>query len=100
MCKDEVNCRGIQSKAGTAINELGKHFEIWIFSGMPSGSIDEDKRKRELASFLDENGIHYDRIILNKPLACFLIDDRAIHHVSWTKTLAEVKRRVGEWPPT
>jgi hypothetical protein len=99
VCKEEIYCNEIQEGAKEVINELAKYFRVWIFSGMPTNTADTVSRKKEIGDLLDKNEIHYDDIILNKPLACFIIDDRAVRHTSWKTTFAQIKRRVGRWPP-
>jgi len=75
-----------------ALEELHKTFDIWIFTG--SGHFWDEEKLNSIKAFLDQYKIPYDRILTDKPPACFMIDDRAIHHTGWENTLREIKSRV------
>ena len=92
VAKDSI-IRGCDVKEAMMI--LKKWFRIIIFTGNPDGLdfIKSGRYKEEIKEFLDENEIPYDKIMFTKPPAMFIIDDRGIHHESWTKTIEEVLRR-------
>jgi hypothetical protein len=46
-----------------------------------------------MRKFLKKHGIPFDRILQIKPPACFIIDDRAIHHTSWKSTMNTITAR-------
>lgn len=89
-----------QEGAREAITQLSKQFRIWIYTGNINHLDKEDNPKfqvmrtiGEIAYFLDNNQIPYEKILQTKPPAAFIIDDRAIHHKGWNNTLMEISRR-------
>lgn len=54
-----------------------------------------DCDKRVTKRWLKENGIEYDVLVLNKPPAAYLVDDRAISFSGWDKVLAIVEQDDG-----
>ena len=105
-CDDGLENDGIQKGAKEALDELSKDFRIWIYTGDPTlvtesaGIPNGEKFGRTIAdikNFLEEHDIPYNRILQTKPPACFLVDDRAITHKSWAKTIMEIKNRIGKW---
>jgi len=54
---------------------------------------DEQHRKDGVEDWLKKYEIPYDEIRYGKPPACFIIDDRAVHHTGWRDTLREIRRR-------
>jgi len=98
-CEDGLDNDGIQEGAGEAILALSKDFRIWIYTG--SGQhLDEAKTLQRLKSSIENtliwNGIPFEKVLQTKPPACFIIDDRAIHHKSWTQTIQEIEKRRGK----
>lgn len=86
----------LQLGAKEVIQELSKDFQIYIFTGSAKFIKGADKYQRsvdDIKRFLIENEIPFDKILQTKPPACFIIDDRAIHHVSWHQTLREIEIR-------
>ena len=81
----------LQEGVKDALSKLAKDFEIVILSG--GGNYIPDYKQR-IITFLNKHSIPYDRVIANKPPACFMIDDRAIHHKGWKETLSEIQRRI------
>lgn len=96
-CKDRLNGDGLQDGARETLVELSKNFRIWIFTG--SGEhLDLAKPlqrpKKTIEMWLRNYGIPFEKVLQIKPPACFIIDDRAIHHKSWRETSEEIKRRL------
>lgn len=87
----------LQDGAVEAIQKLSKDFNIIIYTGNPDklgcllGDIIEYKNK--IIKFLEKYNIPFKMINFSKPPAMFIIDDRAIHHKGWDKTLLEIERR-------
>ena len=77
-----------QPEAKKILDDLHNRYTIIIFTGRVSGA-------KQIIEYLKLYKIPFDVVQLNKPQACFIIDDRAIHHVSWLKTSQEIKRRGG-----
>lgn len=95
-CKDGLKDDGLQDGVREALIELSKHFQIWIFTGnydYLDANIPVKRTVKAIREFLTSHGIPFDNVLQTKPPACFIIDDRAIHHKSWKDTLAEIKRR-------
>lgn len=88
----------LQDGVVEAIQKLSKKFRIVIYSGDPTICIQEGKLpnfyRENIIKFLANNHIPFDDIFFTKPPAMFIIDDRAIHHEGWDKTLSEVERRI------
>lgn len=69
-----------------ALAELRKKgFQIVIYTGFPD--------LVKVRSWLYRWGIPFDGVMPKPNQAAFIIDDRAIHHTSWTETLEEIERR-------
>jgi hypothetical protein len=51
-------------------------------------------QKIEIEEKLNKWGIPFDEVMINKPQACFMIDDRAVHHKSWKTTIEEIRGRL------
>lgn len=97
-CPDFSGEYELQEGAKEVIEELSKNFEIVIYTGNPKGLHWLPLNyKEKIIKFLFDNDIHYDRFLATKPPACFLVDDRAITHKSWTNTMIEIKNRMGKW---
>lgn len=76
----------LQKGAKEALEQLSKTFRIVIFTGNPSGlSWLPTDYKVHMEEWLRTNGIPFSQVLFTKPPACFIIDDRAIHHLSWAK---------------
>lgn len=105
-CKDGNRNYTVQKGVKEALISLRKTFRIVIYTGNPSGmswlknhlykgGIDGIfGYKAHMKWWLKQHEIPFDDIIFTKPPACFLIDDRAIHHTSWANTLSEINRRM------
>lgn len=87
-CADGLFGDGIQEGTKEAILELSKRFRIWIYTGVV-----KQFKSRDIEDFLAREGVPYEKIVRTKPPACFIIDDRAIHHISWKDTMSEIRRR-------
>jgi hypothetical protein len=72
-----------------SISELSDRFKIVLLTGRRA-----IEQKYEIADNLKKWDIPFDDIILNKPQACFMIDDRAIHHTSWKVTMDTIRNRL------
>ena len=81
----------LQEGVREALVELHKMFDIVILSG---GGNYVPNYQAIIQEFLEKHQIPYDRIEDKKPPACFMIDDRAIHHKGWEETLSEIQRRL------
>lgn len=92
-CEGGLVGDGLQQGAKEAIQELSKYFRIWIYSGNPKHTKHSSSQQRDIRPFLVKYQIPYEKILQTKPLACFIIDDRAIHHTSWKRTMSEVRKR-------
>ena len=88
-CDDGLNGDGIQDGAKEGMELLSKYFRLWIYSGTHP-----DYKQRDIEGFLKEHNIVVDRILRTKPPACFIIDDRAIYHTSWTSTINQIDKRL------
>lgn len=98
-CSDGIESDAVQRGAKKAITELSKTFEIWIFTGnyeYLSKSTPVNRTVASIELFLKKNGIPFDKILQTKPPACFIIDDRAIHHANWALTMEQVNGRLGK----
>lgn len=81
-----------QKGVNKALNKLrSRGFRILIFTG--SGEFWDAQNCSRIIEWLDYNYIPYDEIRFNKPAVAFIVDDRAIHHKSWEKTLKEIEER-------
>lgn len=77
-----------------ALQRLRKRFRVVVFTGY--GSVDGTAdAKAEIGEYLTRHRIPFDEIVDGKPPACFMIDDRAVRHVSWTDTILEIEERLG-----
>lgn len=90
-CSDWDGKHRLQKGVKEALQKLSKDFDIVILT---AGGNYFRGYKRMVKKFLKENGIPFTRIDASKPPAVFLIDDRAIHHEGWEKTLEEINRRI------
>lgn len=86
-CEQEGKHLVLQPGAKEAIIELHKDFFILVFTGRGGAS-------KEIEEFLKANDIPFDMVRTDKPPSVFIIDDRAIHHRSWTTTMEELTDRV------
>jgi hypothetical protein len=75
-----------------ALDILKEKFKIVIYTG--SGSFWDKNKLQSITQFLDKHEIPYDEINTSKPPAMFIIDDRAIHHTSWSDSIIEIERRL------
>jgi len=96
-CDDKLDDDGVQENAVKTLQELSKDFRIWIYTG--SGvHLDYAKplqrTKSSIEEFLKKYNIPFEKVLQTKPPACFIIDDRAIHHKSWRETGEEITRRM------
>jgi len=88
-----------QKGAKEALILLSKIFRIVIFTGNPSGiSWLRPDYKPHIVEWLKAHGIPFSEILFTKPPACFIIDDRAIHHLSWARTIQTIHERMGVDP--
>ena len=88
--------REVQEGCKEALTKLHKTYQIWIFTGNYAyldKSCPINRAVPAMRKFLKEHGIPFDRILQIKPPACFIIDDRAIHHTSWKDTINTVIAR-------
>ena len=95
-CDDGLNNDGVQEGAREALIALSSDFRIWIFTG--SGlhlayAKPHQRTKTSIEAFLRQNKIPFEKVLQIKPPACFIIDDRAIHHLSWKETMEEIANR-------
>jgi len=81
----------LQDGVRDALTELSETFDIVILSGGGNYIRHYDK---VIKDFLMKNVIPFSRIEVRKPPAVFMIDDRAVHHKGWKKTLKEIKKRM------
>lgn len=101
-CKKGLEGDTVQEGTHQAVTELQKYFQIWIFTGcadlLPNYKNPKQYQRsiKDIEDILESNGIPYDRILQTKPPAMFLIDDRAIHHKSWSETMGEINRRLSK----
>jgi len=89
----------LQEGVKDSLEELKKNFRIVIYSGKPEGNEwipNPEEYKEKIIAFLNSQGIPFDEILFTKPPSIFIIDDRAIHHESWKKTMLEIERRMKE----
>jgi hypothetical protein len=96
-CPDYCGEYILQDGVREALEKLHKNFDIFIFTGIVDAEFMDGYHKLKVINFLKENKIPYDGIYFNKPIACFIIDDRAIHHEGWVgekSTLRKIKRRM------
>lgn len=80
-----------------ALLELCKDFFILIYTG--SGNFWSPEKCKSIIDYLEDHKIPYDDVRFDKPPAIFIVDDRAIHHIGWTETLEEIKRRLSMTTP-
>ena len=95
-CEDGYRDNKAQRGAKEGFIELHKKYQIWIFTGnyhLLDPKVKLMKTIEEIETFLKLYGIPFDKILQIKPPACFIIDDRAIHHTSWKRTLNEITKR-------
>jgi hypothetical protein len=95
-CADGLEGDGIQVGCREALEKLSKTYQIWIFTGnydYLDKSCPVKRSKREIRNFLTKHKIPFDKILQIKPPACFIIDDRAIHHTSWRSTFNTIIAR-------
>lgn len=88
--------REVQKGCREALIKLHKTYQIWIFTGnykYLDKSCPVNRAIPAISKFLMEHGIPFDRILQVKPPACFIIDDRAIHHTSWESTFDTIMAR-------
>lgn len=73
--------------------EMG--FNVIIYTTRTNTKVNKGFQEKELIytvwCALVKNGIPFDDISTEKPIAEFYIDDRAIRFKSWTKTIKKVK---------
>lgn len=81
----------LQEGVKDSLTELNKTFDIVILSG--GGNYVEDY-ETIIKDFLVKHGVPFDKIEVKKPPAVFLIDDRAVHHKGWKRTINEIKKRM------
>ena len=81
----------IQEGVVEALTDLRKTFKIVILTG--SGNFWDVEQCKTIINYLEKHGIPYDEILFNKPPAAYMIDDRALHHKSWSQTLEEIRLR-------
>jgi len=96
-CSDGLEGNALQVGAKEAIIELSKDFQIYIYTGSKKYIKAGNPIQRSVSDikrFLVNNEIPFDKILQTKPPACFIIDDRAVHHASWAQTLSEIKLRM------
>jgi len=74
-----------------ALTELRKTFKIVIVTG--SGAFWDESQCQTIIDYLDEHCIPFDEIRFDKIPYAYVIDDRGVHHRSWSETLAEVRNR-------
>ena len=98
-CKDGYKGNKAQEGVREALTALSKDYQIWIFTGNYKYLDSKAKLMKTVAgikSFLKKHKIPFDKVLQIKPPACFIIDDRAIHHTSWKNTMNEIYRRCGQ----
>jgi len=94
-CEDYTH-NDVQKGCREALQELSKDFKIYIFTGNyryidPKAQL--MKTTEDIERFLKDHQIPFHKVLQVKPPACFIIDDRAIHHTSWKRTLREITKR-------
>lgn len=98
-CKDGLKNNTVQKGAKEVLTKLHETYQIWIFTGNVNhinASMEFQHSKEYIKCFLRAHEIPFDKILQIKPPAIFVIDDRAIHHKSWTNTVNEIEQRVQE----
>ena len=85
--------------AKEVIDYLRKNgYEIVIFTTRASKEENDDYKDqiKQVADWLDKNGIYYDRITAEKLAADFYIDDKAIHipNGNWNVVMNVIKKRI------
>jgi hypothetical protein len=97
-CEDGLKNDGVQEGAKESLIALAQEFRIIIFTGNPNYKFASGcgfgRSYEEIRAFLIKNEIPFDDIAQVKPPACFIIDDRAIHHTSWRNTMKQIARRM------
>lgn len=96
-CEDGLAGDGIQEGAVDALRLLSNTFRIIIFTGnleYVENAPKFQRSVRDIKNNLTKHGIPFDDVLQIKPPACFIIDDRAIHHKSWRETGEEITRRM------
>jgi len=97
-CDPKQTKNEVQPGAREVLTELSKYFRIIIYTGCTTKERGFLSRTIEdIEKILRDNKIPFDEIQQTKPPACFIIDDRAVHHTSWHNTLTEVKNRANLW---
>jgi hypothetical protein len=86
----------VQDGARDALKLLSRWYRIIVFTGNynyidPKAKL--MKTAEQIEQWLRVHDIPFEQVLQIKPPACFIIDDRAIHHTSWSDTLGEIKRR-------
>lgn len=88
LCASNHDYGGIQEGAVEALKKLQEKYRIIIYSGR-FREVDREL----IEDFLKKHEVPYDEIVLEKPIARFMIDDRGLHHKTWDETLKEIKER-------
>lgn len=65
--------------------------EVVIFSCVAT----TESGREMIISWLEKYDIPYSDVTAIKPLADAYVDDKAIHHISWEKTIPEINKRLG-----
>lgn len=96
--EETLDSRTVQEGVAEALRKLAEKYYIIIFTGNANARNSHIPKnlmrsKDEMAKFLRTHNIPFDDIQQTKPPACFIIDDRAIHHTSWKHTMEEIDRR-------
>jgi len=95
VCSDYYE-NGPQEGAKEALKQLSERYRIWIFTGNYN-YIDPKAKLMKTAEQIDQwlrmHEIPFEKVLQTKPPACFIIDDRAIHHTSWHNTLKTIDER-------
>ena len=77
-----------------ALDELHKTFKIIIYTGY--GLVAAEKNgnpHQEVKDYLNKYNIPFDDVACKPYPFAFMVDDRAIHHTSWERTLSQIQER-------
>jgi len=75
--------------AAEAITKLREKYKILVLSSR----CETEEGKQAIQEWLDKHGIKVDGVVQHKPPAIAYVDDNAIKHTSWQKTLQDLERK-------
>ena len=77
-----------------ALAELHQTFRIIIYTGY--GLVSAEKNgdpNQEIKDYLTKHHIPFDDVACKPYPFAFMVDDRAVHHTSWERTLSQIRLR-------